>query len=115
MHFTGSALPIAELTDTHADEFAHAVQIGSAITQKRVLDVILQAVMNLAGGGRAVVPRHHRLRRRGSPWWARWPKTGRRVTLETAPLKYRGLSYTEIWISEAQGGRMVMPCRRTRE
>ena len=34
-------------------------------------------------------------------------KVGARVTLETAPLKYDGLTYTEIWISEAQE-RMVL-------
>ena len=34
-------------------------------------------------------------------------KIGATVTLETAPLKYDGLSYTEIWISEAQE-RMVL-------
>jgi hypothetical protein len=33
----------AELTDTHADEFSHAVQIGNAITEKKVADVILAA------------------------------------------------------------------------
>src|SRR5437667_10593933 len=34
-------------------------------------------------------------------------KLGARVFLERAPLKYEGLSYTEIWISEAQE-RMVL-------
>ena len=32
---------------------------------------------------------------------------GEEVDLERAPLKYQGLSYTEIWISEAQE-RMVL-------
>ena len=32
---------------------------------------------------------------------------GARVDLEKAPLKYQGLSYSEIWISEAQE-RMVL-------
>ena len=30
------------VTNTHADEFSHAVQIGNAITEKKTLDVILQ-------------------------------------------------------------------------
>ena len=34
-------------------------------------------------------------------------KIGARVDLDKAPLKYDGLSYTEIWISEAQE-RMVL-------
>jgi phosphoribosylformylglycinamidine (FGAM) synthase-like enzyme len=34
-------------------------------------------------------------------------KTGAQVELEKIPLKYQGLSYTEIWISEAQE-RMVL-------
>ena len=34
-------------------------------------------------------------------------KTGARVDLDRAPLKYRGLKYHEIWISESQE-RMVM-------
>ena len=40
--------------------------------------------------------------------WAKWgPSLGAAVDLEKAPLKYQGLSYTEIWISEAQE-RMVL-------
>src|SRR5204863_262611 len=39
----GATFSSAELTDTHADEFSHAVQIGNAITQKKMADVILQA------------------------------------------------------------------------
>ena len=34
-------------------------------------------------------------------------ETGARVDLEKVPLKYSGLNYTEIWISEAQE-RMVI-------
>ena len=32
----GATFSSAELTDTHADEFSHAVQIGNAITEKQV-------------------------------------------------------------------------------
>ena len=39
----GATFSSAELTDTHADEFSHAVQIGNAITEKKLADVILQA------------------------------------------------------------------------
>jgi phosphoribosylformylglycinamidine synthase len=39
----GATFSSAELTDTHADEFSHAVQIGNAITEKKVADVLLAA------------------------------------------------------------------------
>ncbi len=39
----GATFSSAELTDTHADEFSHAVQIGNAVTEKKVGDVILAA------------------------------------------------------------------------
>jgi len=38
----GATFSSAELTDSHADEFSHAVQIGNAITEKKVLDTQLQ-------------------------------------------------------------------------
>ncbi len=105
----GATFSSAELTDTHADEFSHAVQIGNAITEKKVLDVLLQArdyvdpytpdapartlfhaISDCGAGGfsSAVGEMAERL--------------GARVTLDTAPLKYDGLTYTEVWISEAQ-------------
>lgn len=105
----GATFSSAELTDTHADEFIQAVQIGNAITQKKMLDVIIAArdipveqggcLFNAitdcgAGGFSSAVGEMGEL-------------LGARVTLETAPLKYIGLSYTEIWISEAQE-RMVL-------
>ena len=39
----GATFSSAELTDSHADEFSHAVQIGNAITEKKTMDVILEA------------------------------------------------------------------------
>ncbi|HSW45345.1 MAG TPA: phosphoribosylformylglycinamidine synthase subunit PurS, partial [Phycisphaerae bacterium] len=39
----GATFSSAELTDTHADEFSHAVQIGDAIQEKKVLDALLRA------------------------------------------------------------------------
>ncbi len=105
----GATFSSAELTDTHADEFAHAVQIGNAITQKKTLDVILQARDISADQGG---PLFHAITDCGAGGFSSaigemGKDTGAHVTLETAPLKYRGLSYTEIWISEAQE-RMVL-------
>jgi phosphoribosylformylglycinamidine synthase subunit PurSL len=80
-----------------------AVQIGNAIEEKKVLDVILQArdrglysAMTDCGAGGF-----------SSAVGEMGADLGAHVTLETAPLKYDGLSYTEIWISESQE-RMVL-------
>ncbi|MFH1419881.1 MAG: phosphoribosylformylglycinamidine synthase subunit PurS [Planctomycetota bacterium] len=110
----GATFSSAELTDTHEDEFAHAVQIGGPIEEKKVLDVLLQArdypregssdpqpsIVNLhclysavtdcgAGGLSSAVGEMAE-------------ETGAEVDLERVPLKYAGLRYDEIWISEAQ-------------
>lgn len=102
----GATFSSAELTDTHADEFAHAVQIGNAIEEKRVLDAILRA--RDAGAS----PLYSAITDCGAGGFSSavgemGEKLGARVHLEKAPLKYDGLSYTEIWISEAQE-RMVL-------
>ncbi|HYO11528.1 MAG TPA: AIR synthase-related protein, partial [Tepidisphaeraceae bacterium] len=94
----GATFSSAELTDTHADEFSHAVQIGNAITQKKMADVILQArdrglftaVTDLGAGGLS------------SAIGEMGEKVGASVELDRVPLKYAGLRYDEIWISEAQ-------------
>ncbi|MEM0983716.1 MAG: AIR synthase-related protein, partial [Planctomycetota bacterium] len=102
----GATFSSAELTDTHADEFSHAVQIGNAIEEKRVLDAILRArdtdngplftsITDCGAGGFS------------SAVGEMGEKLGADVHLDKAPLKYDGLSYTEIWISEAQE-RMVL-------
>jgi len=99
----GATFSSAELTDTHADEFSHAVQIGNAITEKKLMDVLLQArdrnlyhaVTDCGAGGFS------------SAVGEMGEKIGARVDLDKAPLKYQGLSYTEIWISEAQE-RMIL-------
>ncbi len=79
------------------------MQIGNAITEKMVMDVLMQArdeglftaVTDCGAGG-------------FSSAVAKWCESiGAEVWLDRAPLKYAGLSYTEIWISEAQE-RMVM-------
>jgi phosphoribosylformylglycinamidine synthase len=94
----GATFSSAELTDTHADEFSHAVQIGNAITQKKMADVILQArdrglfsaITDLGAGGLS------------SAIGEMGEKVGASVDLDKVPLKYAGLRYDEIWISEAQ-------------
>ncbi len=106
----GATFSSAELTDTHADEFSHAVQIGNAIEEKRVLDAILRArdvdssplftsITDCGAGGFS------------SAVGEMGEKIGAEVHLERAPLKYAGLTSTEIWISEAQE-RMVLAVPR---
>jgi phosphoribosylformylglycinamidine synthase len=80
-----------------------AVQIGNAIAEKKMLDVILQArdaglydaITDCGAGGFS------------SAVGEMGADLGAHVDLEKAPLKYPGLSYTEIWISESQE-RMVL-------
>jgi phosphoribosylformylglycinamidine synthase len=100
----GATFSSAELEGTSADEFSHAVQIGNAIEEKRLLDAILRArdedqlfhaITDCGAGGFS------------SAVGEMGAKLGAEVHLERAPLKYDGLSYTEIWISEAQE-RMVL-------
>ncbi len=106
----GATFSSAELTDTHADEFAHAVQIGNAIEEKRLLDAILRArdhesgtlfsaITDCGAGGFS------------SAVGEMGGEIGAEVHLDRAPLKYAGLSYTEVWISEAQE-RMVLAVPR---
>jgi phosphoribosylformylglycinamidine synthase II len=97
----GATFSSAELTDAHADEFAHAVQIGNPVTEKKMLDVIVaardhesgclfNAITDCGAGGFS------------SAVGEMGEKLGAEVHLERAPLKYEGLTPTEIWISEAQ-------------
>ncbi|HRQ73115.1 MAG TPA: phosphoribosylformylglycinamidine synthase subunit PurS [Phycisphaerales bacterium] len=102
----GATFSSAELTDTHADEFAHAVQIGNAIEEKRVLDAILRARDEHGE------PLYHAITDCGAGGFSSavgemGRHLGAEVHLDRAPLKYDGLTYTEIWISEAQE-RMVL-------
>ena len=99
----GATFSSAELTDTHADEFSHAVQIGNAITEKKTTDVVLQArdlnlfnaITDCGAGGLS------------SAVGEMGEKIGASVQLDSVPIKYAGLRYDEIWISEAQE-RMVL-------
>lgn len=116
----GATFSSAELTDSHEDEFAHAVQIGNAVEEKKVLDVILQArdfpserlsaSEGVAEGATACL--YSAITDCGagglsSSVGEMAAGLGAEINLEKVPLKYAGLRYDEIWISEAQE-RMVL-------
>ncbi|MEQ9459457.1 MAG: AIR synthase-related protein [Phycisphaeraceae bacterium] len=108
----GATFSSAELTDAHAEEFSHAVQIGNPITQKKLLDAILAArdyVDPKTGQRRCLYSAITDCGAGGfsSAIGEMAEKVGAVVELDRAPLKYEGLSYTEVWISEAQE-RMVL-------
>ena len=99
----GATFSSLELTAESESISGGAVQIGNAITEKKVMDVILQArdrglysaITDCGAGGFS------------SAVGEMGADLGAQVHLEKAPLKYEGLSYTEIWISESQE-RMVL-------
>ncbi len=99
----GATFSSAELTSQSETLSGGAVQIGNAITEKMLLDVLMvardrglySAVTDCGAGGFS------------SAVGEMGEKIGAEVWLERIPLKYEGLSYTEIWISEAQE-RMVV-------
>ncbi|MDA1008025.1 MAG: AIR synthase-related protein [Planctomycetota bacterium] len=102
----GATFSSAEVEHGHASEFSHAVQIGNAITEKRMLDAILEARDQPSG------PLYNAITDCGAGGFSsavgEMGKTlGATVHLDRAPLKYAGLSPTEVWISEAQE-RMVL-------
>ncbi len=94
----GATFSSAELTESSDITSGGAVQIGNAITEKMLMDVLLQArdrglysaVTDCGAGGFS------------SAVGEMGEEIGAEVWLDKAPLKYDGLSYTEIWISEAQ-------------
>ena len=103
----GATFSSAAIEHTAADEFAHAVQIGNAIEEKRLLDAIIRARDEHEGG-----PLYSAMTDCGAGGFSSavgemGKDLGAEVHLERAPLKYDGLSFTEIWISEAQE-RMVL-------
>jgi phosphoribosylformylglycinamidine synthase len=102
----GATFSSAELTDAHADEFSHAVQIGNAITEKRFLDAVLQA-RDAEGGCLYTAITDCGAGGLSSAVGEMGEHVGAVVELERVPLKYAGLRYDEIWISEAQE-RMVV-------
>ncbi len=99
----GATFSSGAMTHEHETVFSHAVQIGNAITEKKMLDTLLQAreqglysaITDCGAGGLS------------SAVGEMGADLGAEVDLEKIPLKYAGLSYTEIWISEAQE-RMVV-------
>ncbi len=99
----GATFSSGELTNASEEVSSGAVQIGHPIQEKKLLDALLQARdQNLyeaitdcgAGGFSSAIGEMAK-------------DTGARVSLEKIPLKYEGLTYTEIWISESQE-RMVL-------
>ena len=99
----GATFSSGEITHEYETIFSHAVQIGNAITEKKMLDVLLQAneaglyvaITDCGAGGLS------------SAVGEMGQDLGAEVELEKVPLKYAGLTYNEIWISEAQE-RMVI-------
>ena len=99
----GATFSSTELNSDSESVSGGAVQIGNAITEKIVVDVLLEArdrdlfhaITDCGAGGFS------------SAVGEMGANMGAEVWLEQAPLKYDGLSYTEIWISEAQE-RMVL-------
>jgi phosphoribosylformylglycinamidine synthase len=94
----GATFSSGELDEKSEMVSSGAVQIGNAIEEKRLLDVQLaardlglyDAVTDCGAGGLS------------SAVGEMGEALGAEVHLDKVPLKYQGLSYTEIWISEAQ-------------
>ncbi|CAN5382715.1 phosphoribosylformylglycinamidine synthase subunit PurL [soil metagenome] len=99
----GATFSSIELTSESEHISGGAVQIGNAIFEKKMLDVLLVArdqrlyssITDCGAGGFS------------SAVGEMGADLGASVHLDRAPLKYQGLSYTEIWISEAQE-RMIL-------
>ncbi len=99
----GATFSSIELNSESEEVSGSAVQIGNPITEKKVVDTVLQArdmglydcITDCGAGGLS------------SAVGEMGEKTGVDAEISDVPLKYAGLSYTEIWISEAQE-RMVL-------
>ena len=99
----GATFSSGELTDESQTVSSGAVQIGNPIEEKKVQDALLRAreadlysaITDCGAGGFS------------SAVGEMGAMTGARVDLDKAPLKYQGLKYHEIWISESQE-RMVI-------
>ncbi|MCH7761851.1 phosphoribosylformylglycinamidine synthase subunit PurL, partial [candidate division TA06 bacterium] len=99
----GATFSSKELTEVSETISSGAVQIGNPIMEKRMVDGLLKArdqglykaITDCGAGGLS------------SAVGEMGKDVGAVVDLEKVPLKYQGLSYTEIWISEAQE-RMVL-------
>ena len=94
----GATFSSGELTTESETVSSGAVQIGDPIQEKKVLDALLKArdrglysaITDCGAGGLS------------SAVGEMGEKTGARVHLEKVPLKYQGLKYMEVWISESQ-------------
>ncbi|MDY6787716.1 MAG: phosphoribosylformylglycinamidine synthase subunit PurL [candidate division WOR-3 bacterium] len=97
----GATFSSVSLHDQSQDVSSGAVQIGNPIEEKKMLDAIMEAdglysaITDCGAGGLS------------SAVGEMGEKTGAEVYLENVPLKYAGLTYDEIWISESQE-RMVL-------
>jgi phosphoribosylformylglycinamidine synthase II len=99
----GATFSSGELTDDSQTVSSGAVQIGNPIEEKKVQDALLaareanlySAITDCGAGGFS------------SAVGEMGQQTGARVDLDRAPLKYHGLTYREIWISESQE-RMIL-------
>ncbi|MFH1190081.1 MAG: phosphoribosylformylglycinamidine synthase subunit PurL [Candidatus Omnitrophota bacterium] len=99
----GATFSSGELTHESESVSGSAVQIGNPIQEKKMADTIIQArdmdlytsITDCGAGGLS------------SAVGEMAEEMGAEVDLDAVPLKYKGLSYTEIWISEAQE-RMVL-------
>ncbi|MFW6150273.1 MAG: phosphoribosylformylglycinamidine synthase subunit PurL [Chloroflexota bacterium] len=95
------------LTDRSGEVSFSAVQIGNPIEEKKMVDALLKArdrrlfsrITDCGGGGLS------------SAVGEMGEDTGVCVYLDRVPLKYSGLSYEEIWISESQE-RMILAVDR---
>jgi len=99
----GATFSSAILKEESTDTAGSAVQIGNPLEEKKICEAIARAASEGlftaitdcgAGGFSSAVGEIAR-------------EQGVEVYLEKAPLKYQGLNYTEIWISESQE-RMVL-------
>ena len=94
----GATFSSGELTHESETISGSAVQIGNPITEKKLTDTLIQArdkglykaITDCGAGGLS------------SAVGEMGEKIGALVHLDKVPIKYSGLSYTEIWISEAQ-------------
>ena len=99
----GATFSSAELTHESEVISSTAVQIGNPITEKKILDTLLEArdlglydsITDCGAGGFS------------SAVGEMGEDTGAEVHLDRIPLKYKGLDPWEIWVSEAQE-RMVL-------
>jgi len=99
----GATFSSVELDTSSSEDSSSSVQIGNPIEEKKVTSALMRAlqedlytaITDCGAGGLS------------SAVGELTEEYGCEVYLEKVPLKYKGLSYTEIWISESQE-RMVI-------